>query len=182
MSSSAVRDIDYTGQIAYDLSRFDKRKRVRDALEQEPIAIPRAIASQQGNTKAAVRTQAESKTTISLSTVLCFVIAAVLMFCIVLNYMRLNELTIEISSLQSEISELKSEAAILKVRNEQSLNVKQLEELALKMGMTRPSKDQITYIDLSKSDRGIVHMEAEVDSDFLSGIKTFYLAATNFFR
>ena len=65
-----------------------------------------------------------------------FIIAAVLMFCIVLNDTRLNELTIEISSLKSELSELKSQAAVLKVRNEQNLNVKELEELALSLGMT----------------------------------------------
>lgn len=181
MPSSVARDIDYSGQIAYDLSRFDKRKRVRDALEQEPVAVPRAIALPESRAKSAAGAQAKSLSSISHMAILSFVIAAILMFCIVLNYMRLNELSIEISSLQSEISELKSEAAVLKVRNEQNLNVKQLEELALGMGMARPSKDQITYIDLSKQDRGIVHMETKGDDEFFSGLKTFYLAAINFF-
>jgi|LSQX01.3.fsa_nt_gb cell division protein FtsL len=182
MSSSVARDIDYTGQIAYDLSRFDRRKRVRDTLQQEPVAVPRAIATPESRAKAAASAKVKSKSKISLVTVMSFIIAAVLMFCIVLNYMRLNELTIEISSLKSELSELKSQAAVLRVRNEQNLNVKELEELALSLGMTRPSRDQITYIDLSKQDRGIVHMEVEEGSDFLNGLKTFFLTATNFFK
>ncbi len=182
MSSSAARNLDYTGQIAYDLSRFDRRKRVRDALAQEPVAVPRTIASPESRSKAVPRTQVKSRSRISFVTIMAFIIAAVLMFCIVLNYVHLYEHAIEISALQQELAELKKEAAALKVRNEQNLNVKRLEELALDMGMTRPARDQITYIDLSKQDRGIVHMEAESDGDFLSGLKTFFLMATNFFR
>ena len=61
MSSSVARDIDYTGQIAYDLSRFDRRKRVRDTLQQEPVAVPRAIATPESRAKAAASAKVKSK-------------------------------------------------------------------------------------------------------------------------
>jgi cell division protein FtsL len=114
--------------------------------------------------------------------VLGFIIAAVLMFCIVLNYMRLNELTIEVHSLQTELMELKNQAAVLKVKNEQTLNSRRIEELAQEMGMVRPTKDQISYIDLSHHDHGVVYLAPEKGSDFLNGIKTFFFAAIDFFK
>lgn len=182
MSSSAVRKLEYSGNIAYDLSRFDRRKRVRDALENEPVAVPRPIARPGERAKAAAGAEVKARPAVSAVTVLGFVIAVFLMFCIVLNYMRLNELTIEIYSMQTELMELKKQAATLKVKNEQALNSKRLQQLAEEMGMVRPTKEQISYIDLSNHDRGVVYMAQENDSDFLSGIKTLFFAAIDFFN
>jgi negative regulator of sigma E activity len=182
MSSSAARKLEYGGNIAYDLSRFDRRKRVRDALENEPVAVPRPIAKPGERAKAAVKAEVRARPAVSAVTVLGFAIAAVLMFCIVLNYMRLNELTIEVSSLQTELMELKSQAATLKVKNEQTLNSKRLEQMAEEMGMMRPTREQICYIDLSHQDRGVVYIAPEEESDFLRGIKTLFFAAIDFFQ
>jgi cell division protein FtsL len=181
MPSTAARKIDYTGNIAYDLSRFDRRRRVREALEREPVAYPRPIARPRERAKAAKRTAAKPHT-VSAATVVGFLIVAVLMCCIVLNYMRVNELSIELSQLQTEYNRLRTEAAMLRVEHEKKFNDKRIGELAAEMGMSRPSKDQIIYVDMSQPDKGIVLVESKSKSDFLNGIKTFFFAAIDFFR
>lgn len=180
MSTSAARNIDYNGSIAYDLSRFDKRKRVRDALEKEPVAVPRPIAKPGERTASAAI--AKARPAVAASTVIGFLLVAVLMFLVVLNYMRLNELSIGIASMQSEYEDLKSEAAVLTVENEQMLNVRKIEEQAVGMGMGRPADDQMVYIDMSQPDRGVILTETNEGSDFLEGIRTFFFAAVDFFR
>jgi len=180
MSASAARNIEYSGSVAYDLSRFDRRKRVRDALELEPVAIPRPIAKPHERVKAEAK--AKARPAVSATTVIAFLMVAVLMFCVVLNYMRVYELSLEISNLQAEYNKLKSEAAVLKVQSEKKMNDIRIAELAAEMGMTRPARDQIIYVDMSQPDKGIVLAESEVKNDFLNGLKTLFLAAIDFFK
>jgi len=180
MSTSAARNIDYSGSIAYDLSRFDKRKRVRDALELEPVAVPRPIAKP--HERAKTEAKAKARPVVSATTIIGFIMVAVLMFCVVLNYMRVYELSLEISSLQTEYNELRSQTAVLKVQSEKKLNDNRIAELAEEMGMTRPGKEQIIYIDMSQPDKGIVLAAPEAKTDFLNGIKTFIFAAIDFFK
>jgi hypothetical protein len=180
MPSNAARNIEYNGSIAYDLSRFDKRKRVRDALELEPIAVPRPIAKPSERVRTAAK--AKARPVVSASTIVGFIMTAVLMFCVVLNYMRLNEITIQVSTLQTQLNDLEGQAAVLKVQTEKKLNIQSIEERAGEMGMRHPSSDQIVYIDMSQPDRGVVVSEQEKKTDFLNGIRTFFFAAIDFFK
>lgn len=180
MATGAARKIDYDGSIAYDLSRFDKRRRVRDALELEPVAVPRPIAKPGERINTAVKTKAQP--VVSASTIIGFIMIGVLMFCLVLNYMRLNELNIKVASLQKDYTELKGRAAILRVENEKKYSKIRIEDLAQNLGMTRPTNDQIVYINMSQPDTGVILSGPQRKTDFLNGIKTFFFAAVDFFK
>ena len=180
MQSGAVKNLEYSGSISYDLSRFDKRKRVRDALEQEPVVVTRPIAKPLERAQAAAK--AKSRSVVSASTILGVLTVAVLMFCVVLNYMRLNEVTIQVSNLKTELKELQSDAAVLQVKGEQNLSAARIEEAASQMGMIRPGKDQIVYIDMSQPDKGVILADTAGKNDFLNGIKTFFFAAVDFIK
>lgn len=180
MQSSAMNKIEYSDTVAYDLSRFDKRKRVREALEQEPVADARPIARPYERAQAAAKTAIH--TGIPALTIVSLIAVAFLMFTVVLNYMNLYEVTMQISEKSAEYAALKSEEAILQVQSEQQLNVRRMEELASELGMSRPSNDQIIYLDLSAPDRGVILAENGNGTDFLSGIESIFVAAVDFFR
>ncbi len=180
MQSSAAKRLDYSGSIAYDLSRFDKRKRVREALEREPVVAPRAIARPQERAKAEAVTR--TRKGVSLATVLGCMVVAVLMFFIVLNYMRLYEISMQVSSVKSQYATLKNDAAVLQVKAEKQMSVRRIEELASEIGMSSPENSQIVYINMSQPDRGQVILESGRNSDFLTGLQAVVFTVVDFLK
>lgn len=180
MQSGVARKMDYNGNIAYDLSRFDKRRRVREALEREPVAVPRPIARPREREMAEVK--AKTRTGVSALTVLGAMVIALLMFFVVLNYMRLYEISMQVSAAKSEYTVLKSEAAVLQVKAEKQMSVRKIEEAALAMGMAYPEGDQLVYLNMSHPDRGEILIQSGGRSDFIRGIQSLLFAAIDFVK
>ena len=178
--ASAARKLESNESIGYDLSRFDRRLRVRQAIENEQAATGVRVTAR---TKARSETKAKARSvrlpamvTIALSAV---VVLAV-MFLTVLNYVELNELSIARANMQNELSELKNAEAKLQIEYDRGLNSRELEEQASALGMVMPASDQITYIGISKADHAEIYGGSDSDSDFLTSVKTFFLAAVDF--
>lgn len=138
------------GSISKDLSRFDTRRRVRDAYSVG--AIPRVGAA----AKTAAKSRAIAAPRISAFALLVYVTIVALLLMMVYSYMQLNEITIKTSQTQKELTELKKDEIKLKSNIEKRLNLKLIEERAIALGMTKPEREQIIYLDMSGGDRAQV--------------------------
>ncbi|MDR3206908.1 MAG: cell division protein FtsL [Oscillospiraceae bacterium] len=139
-------------QVAYDLSRFDNRARVREAVAAESVPVQ---ALPVRAPRPGTRTQPVGR--LSLWTVLAFMTAMALMFFIVYSYMRLTELSTEAKGLSSQIAALKKEEAILVLQKNSMIDLKEVERIATdELGMVKPNRAQVIYIDLSGRDHAEV--------------------------
>ncbi len=176
--ASAARKLESNESIGYDLSRFDRRLRVRQAIENEQAATGVRVTAR---TQARSETKARSVRLPAMVTIaLSAVVVLAVMFLTVLNYVELNELSIARANMQNELSELKNAEAKLQIEYDRGLNSRELEEQASALGMVMPASDQITYIGISKADHAEIYGGSDSDSDFLTSVKTFFLAAVDF--
>ncbi|MDL2288630.1 hypothetical protein LJC32_04540 [Oscillospiraceae bacterium OttesenSCG-928-F05] len=186
--SSAVKNYD---NIGYDLSRFDRRRRVRDALANEPVARPRPIPSleEQATARKEAKTRAKAAAAakaqpvrISPFAVLSYLAVTVLLVWIVFSYMSLNELSVETANLKRELTALQEEAVTLSVQYDQRMDLRAVEVRAAQLGMVRPASDQVIYMDLSQPDYAIMRSEStDGASDFLGGLRGIAAAVVSFF-
>lgn len=173
----AVSGNAYNESVAYDLSRFDPRRRVQEALANEKVITPELPARGRTKTKA----EAETKTRIRVSAfaVVSYVVLFALVLTIVMNYMLLNEITVETASMERELEALESDAAKLEVEYERAMNVGDLAAKAAEAGMYAPGADQIGYIDISRSDE--VKVYGAEDSGFFAGLEKVLLKVGDYF-
>jgi len=180
---STAKKLNYQDSVAYDLSRFDKRKRVREALENQPVAVPAIRPRGTTAAKAKSEAAAAAKTRgLSVFSVVSYIAVFALFMLIVMNYMKINELSVEQSALSRELAALKSEAAQLEIKYEQKINMYNIEERAAELGLSKPTQDQIQYIDIAGQDYAVVYNEDTGTSGFIAGIKSIFMSVLNFFE
>lgn len=166
--------------VAYDLARFDNRRRVQEALAAEPVARA-ADPARVAMPKSAVKAKAKAKSRISLFAMVSYVALFTLFLFIVMNYMRLNEITIETSRLQSELARLENEEARLKIEYERKTNLREVDARASELGLYSPGADQIVYIDISRPDRAEIY-GSDKPEGFIDGVRTLFVAVADFFE
>ena len=90
---------------------------------------------------------------------------------------RLLAVTDGSAALEQQLSELETEQAKLQIKYESVFNLTEIEEYATtRLGMQKPSTDQVYYIDTSSPDRAVVVQQDDSDSlvdrvsDFISGL------------
>ncbi|MDR0381191.1 MAG: hypothetical protein LBH86_04275 [Oscillospiraceae bacterium] len=138
-----------TAKVAQDLSRFDNRRRVREAVAQDILE----------QSAAKVRAQPRVKETVRISgwMLLGFATFAVSMFIVVYSNVRLAELSSKTGALSREIAELKQEESLLQKLGDSKVNMAEIERIATEeLGMIKPTRDQVIYIDLSDGDHAVV--------------------------
>jgi len=146
-------------EIGYDLSRFDRRYRVRQAVAAEEAKHPNMRPIAELKTKAE---PAAKQMRLPLFAVLGYMMVFLMMLLVVYSYVQINEVAISTSIAQKTLSELKSKNAELKLEYDRMIGEMDLEALAETYGLYAPSEDQIVYIDLSAPDRGeVITPEAE---------------------
>lgn len=177
MATEAREPNMYEGNVAYDLSRFDRRRRVREALESEEVTPELPVKPK---SKTAAKTDARPRMRVSAFAVFSYVVLFALMLGIVMNYMILNEVTIDTARLENESAELKSEAAKLRVEYERAMNLSDLSEKAEEIGMYSPGSDQVDYIDISRGDKVTVYSEKSGDG-FFAGLENLLLSIGDYF-
>jgi len=139
MSASASR-------VAQDLSRFDNRPQVRAAAA---LAEPAIRALPQPHTRA--RTQPMSH--LSIKGTLVFICVMALMFFIVYTYMQMAEMSKASWEIKQQISQLQKEEELLLREKNSLINMQELERIAVEeLGMVKPTRSQIIYINLSGED------------------------------
>ncbi|MDR1158717.1 MAG: septum formation initiator family protein [Oscillospiraceae bacterium] len=135
--------------VAQDLSRFDNRRRVREAVAQDIL--------EQSAVKTRAQSRAKEKVRVSGWMLLGFATFAASMFVVVHSHVRLAELSAETGALSREIASLKQEASLLQKLGDGKVNLAAIERIATEeLGMTKPTRDQVIYIDLSDGDHAVV--------------------------
>lgn len=176
MQSEAINR-NYGESVAYDLSRFDNRRIVREALANEAVVTP---DMPRAHTRAKAEAKAKPFLRITPFTIVSYVVIIALVLMIVMNYMTLNEIAVDTSRMQSELAQLESDGAKLLVEYERAMNVGDLAAKATAAGMYSPGADQVGYVDISRSDKVTVH-STESEGGFFENIEKFFLAVGGYF-
>ncbi len=138
-------DVDHPatgGNVAYDLSRFDNRARVREAVLEAPQE--RSVAT---------RREPAPRERLSVSVILMYGLIAALAALLISNYMTLTILTDDLSTLTGTYEELKNEEIILQNQYDQRYILNDIETYAVNtLGMVKLESNMMEYIELSSPD------------------------------
>ena len=128
-----------SSRIGADLSRFDSREGVREAVEE---ARREQLEYDDGP-------QLRPRSRISFSTILIFLLFAALASLLVSCYVRKNAMLVELSSLKSQYSTELSRNSDLQTKYDQRYVLKDVEEYAVNtLGMVKYDSNQIEYIEI----------------------------------
>ena len=92
-------------------------------------------------------------------TVVGMLAVACLLVLVVFGYVQLFEATSEVSKLENQLSALQSQQTQLQSRYEARIDLDAIETAAGDLGLTKPSQEQIAYLDLSGADRAEIYQE-----------------------
>lgn len=177
MQSEAINR-NYGESVAYDLSRFDNRVRVREALANEAVVTP---DMPRAHSRAKAETKAKAHLPIGAFTIVSYVVVIALALMLLMGYMTLNEIAVDTSRMQNELSQLQSDGAKLLVEYERAMNVGDLAAKASAAGMYAPGADQIGYVDISRSDKATVY-STDSEGGFFENIEKFFLTVGGYFE
>ena len=155
------------GSVAYDLSRFDPRRRVREAVsEADEAARPRP------------RRRPMPKARVSLSTILICVIIAAQAAVLLNNYMNITVITNQINKLNSQYEKLKNDEVQLRTQYDGRFSLSEIEQYAVNvLGMIKLDNTRIEYIELA-SPETIVRITPEDDGT----VRSFFSNVLEWFR
>ena len=153
-------------ELAYDLSRFDRRTAVRRVYEQADALPVRPALRRRAVARPGVFTR------VSFFAVASFVMVIGLLLLIVYSYVQLSELSEKSTTLKNQYNKLKDDETVMLMASEQRINLKDVEDYAVnKLGMVKPEQDQMIYLDLSGDDHAEVVESPQKDaSAFLEGL------------
>ncbi|MCX7715613.1 MAG: cell division protein FtsL [Clostridia bacterium] len=144
------------GSVAYQLEQEEKRQRIEKTKKRE---------------KAAIRKAQKVK---NIKIMFCTVLIALAAFLMVSRYVEVYETEKQIAKLQKQLAEAEALTCQKMFELEQSVDLKTVEDIATtKLGMQRPEKYQIVYINVKKED------STEVTADSVEGIKNRIESTTN---
>lgn len=112
--------------------------------------------------------------------VMAVIAAAVLLL---LSYVQLTTLAADTVTLKSQLTTLQAENVSLTAQHEQMFDMATVKEVASAAGMSKPSRSQITYLDLASEDSATVYLteEPSVLSRLLTSLHHGIYAAVEYF-
>lgn len=96
------------------------------------------------------------------------------------QYSELTALTAQNTDLKEELAELQSNENALNAKKEQLYNLEYVEQCAQDMGMVKQDSSQVTYVDLSSSERSSIAQEEEDTSSLLAGLISSFNAVVEY--
>lgn len=114
-----------------------------------------------------------ARTALAPFTVVGMLAVACLLVLVVFGYVQLFEATSEVSKLENQLSALQSQQTQLQSRYEARIDLDAIETAAGDLGLTKPSQEQIVYLDLSGADRAEIYQEEKtsVFSEIVSAME-----------
>lgn len=138
------------------------------------LDMPEISTSEQPkrSTRSAKQTQAKLKKRVAFGLIVAFVAA----FGLACRFAVLTDINAEVNALEKELNLIQGQNKQTELAIEQSYDLKTVEEIAItRLGMSRPSKAQITYISMNSADYAEV-IGAEEPSAWLSRLANGVLA------
>ena len=150
-------------EVAYDLSRFDRRHTVREQVAREKVAEEKKVAS-----------RAKAKPVVSGFAVLSWILCMGLLVTIIYSYVVLTETAETANRLEKELADLREETQMLEIQKNQKYGSEQLQQIAVEqLGMQKIEKSQITYVNTNTGDHTEVAQPKTMftgESKLLAGI------------
>ena len=154
--------------VAYDYSRFDNRRVVKEAQQVEPVP----------QSKPAVKKRA----TVSVGTALMWLVIATVSVFLVLNYATVSDLSNKTQKIKKQIETVQSENIALNAKLESLFDLRFVEEYAVNtLGMSKVDKSQIQYVQSANSDVVMVNRKEESGSSFLDGLTGIFRSIVEYF-
>ena len=147
------------GNVAYDLSIYEKKERAKIEIVKKPTVKKNSIRS------------------ISFAAKLIITAVIVMVFSSLMIYgnIKKTELTDTINELTREVEEIQSENNRLNAQIAGNLSLAKIEEEAIKLGMSKTEKFQIEYLSLEIGDKIVIPNEDKVQNWTKSSIFSFIL-------
>ena len=151
----AHREFSTQGNLARDLDWAVRERELNhagEALCHEAQAAPKIRREQ-----ALVR-ERQPVPVLTVVEVMAVIAAAVLLL---LSYVQLTTLAADTVTLKSQLTTLQAENVSLTAQHEQMFDMATVKEVASAAGMSKPSRSQITYLDLASEDSATVYQTEE---------------------
>lgn len=177
---SAAYDLDLVP--GYEEQAIPGRRTKEDSAER---AREYARERQRARQKAQVKTHAHEKPVkVSVTSILGFAVAAALVICMLLSYVQLNELSLNMATMEQEIAELAKEEKRLTVEYEKTFNLSDVEAYAVNnLNMTRLADDQIILVDIERGDTAEILATPETKgADTVTGAVDFITSLVAYFK
>lgn len=173
----AHREFSTQGNLARDLDWAVRERELNHAGEasrHEAQAAPKIRREQ-----ALVR-ERQPVPVLTVVEVMAVIAAAVLLL---LSYVQLTTLAADTVTLKSQLTTLQAENVSLTAQHEQMFDMATVKEVASAAGMSKPSRSQITYLDLASEDSATVYQteEPSVLSRLLTSLHHGIYAAVEYF-
>lgn len=127
--------------MAYDLSRFDRRANVNEK-------------GAKARTAAKSTARAKARPQVSGFSVFCGVVVFVMLIALLYSYVHLTEASDINRRREAELEDLREQVQMLEVSRNQRMGALQVRDWAVtKLGMSKIDKSQITYVSTSGGDR-----------------------------
>ena len=153
--SNDRRRYGYTdGSLAYDLDALARERTLDDAGRMEP---------QRREPVAAPRRQSVARPAAKLSplVLVCAAVLTGLVVVLLMGYVRLTEVSADISQIKTEMGQLEERHVALLTQYEKTFDLATVKRVAEEAGMTKPSGSQVFYLDLSEGDSAVVFQQQE---------------------
>ncbi len=154
----------------------------RRAPEPGPQPQPRKTPQRRPESPARVRVRVREQQPVAPFAIAGFLGAAALALLLLFSYIQLDAIYAETVTLQSELSVLESEGANLEALYEETFDIATLEEAVAADGtLSRPTDDQIVYIDLTEPDSAVVYEPGGI-MGLLKSVGNLFSVVVEFFR
>ena len=144
------------GAAAYDVYTWNQSTAPQRRPEPQHLPEERPVPRKQQRVKA--RTALAPFTLFGMLAVACMLVL------VVFGYVRLFEATSEVSKLETRLSELQSEQTLLLSKYEARIDLDAIEVSAAELGLSKPTQEQIVYVDLSGTDRAEIYQEEKTSA------------------
>ena len=148
-----------SGRVASDLSRFDRRRSVQKAVQEDADSHPTERR----------REEMPTRSRLSLGLLLLYCLIAGLAVLLISNYMTLTILTEDLSKLSRQMEELQNEEIILQKQFDERYILNDIETYAVNnLGMVKLESNMIEYIELANPDT--ITMITPYEEDKVAGL------------
>ena len=144
------------GAAAYDVYTWNQS--TAPQRRPEPQHLPEELPLPRKQQRVKARTALAPFTVVGMLAVACMLVL------VVFGYVQLFEATSEVSKLETRLSELQSEQTLLRSKYEARIDLDAIEVSAAELGLSKPTQEQIVYVDLSGTDRAEIYQEEKTSA------------------
>ena len=144
------------GAAAYDVYAWQNTSSAPQRRP-EPQHLPEERPLPQKQRRVKARTALAPFTLVGVLAVACLLVL------VVFGYVQLFEATTEVSNLENQLAALQAQQTQLQSRYEARIDLDSIETAAKDLGLSKPTQDQIIYVDLAGTDRVEIYQEEKTN-------------------